>query len=507
MLRKYTSFIFLFLLFISCTPHAVKGELPPHSELTKELIQNQEKQLVTLQSTNLYQINYEIFRLNLLTSLSRPYTNIDPSYLRALQNEFDHFALDPKENLNEALKTYADLILKDPSETNIFLLQRAGVVYFKLGIYSRASSFLAKCLLSGEQNPELFYYKALLSAYHDHDYRTAAWYLKRIPANKTIIPAQDILYFQGKMEEEQGNFAAAERFYLSAIQDSPSRFYILYDILPFYVKWDKMSQAGKYISDSFAYLTSLSNNQYNLKAYRQKMEYNASFAKNNLRYQFKIESPYNYFPNLYMFMRSPGLAAKRLSDSLVLPVNEQKNTRADVLMYLTMEDLYDAPDTTGLVIIAGGLSITNFRYAKKRLYTPVTKHFFYTNVVALMSPTNQYFVITNHSRSTNHPEYIVTNIDNALYKQTLKFKYYMDNQKFDVDGDSNWDYLIFGINNSNQIGMSIFYPALRKTETYMFPLTRYNAELYVDDINADGKKEIVLLDDAVYFLKPESVVK
>lgn len=495
------------LILLSCTQQPVKGEIPTREQLSETLVKNQKKQLAQLKTTNTYQSDYEVFRYNLLTGQNLPYTSGSTPYLQALRDEFDSFSLDPDSGLQSALRTYAELILADPSETNLFILQRAGIVYYKLGNHSRANSFLAECLMRGAANPELFYYKALLSAYHQQDFRSAAWYLKRIPLDKSLIPPQDILYFLGRMEEELGDMAAAERWYLSSLQNAPSRFYIMYDLLPFYTRWQNLDRASSYIKKSSDYLSSLKDPRLLIKGLSQLLEYKHLSGTDSLQYHFSVDFPYDYYPNLYLFAKSPGLAAKRLSQGLDLPINEQKKVRTDVLMYLTMEDLYDSPELNSLVILGGGLTVSNVRYLNKRLYTPVTKHFFYTNVIALMSPTNQVFILTNTARSTNHPEYVTTNVNNSLYKETLAFDYLLDFAKVDMDGDMQREYVVIGIAESNRIGLAVFNPVRRLTEMYYFTLKNHDARLYIQDTDGDRRKELILLDDQVYYLKPASKIK
>ncbi len=504
---KNTVFILFLSLIFSCTPKAVKGEMPPQLKMKQENTEKQAELIQKIKDPDPYRLNFEIFRYNQLSLIDKAYENADPDFLSALSNEFMVYTMDKKDYLMIALNKYADILQKTPQNTNSFILQRVGVVYYKLNQKDKANKFLSRALLDQQENDELFYYRALLAAYYSRNFQTAAWYLKRINLKESLFPAQDILYFIGKMEEEQKNYGGAERYYMDALNVSPSRFYILYDLVPFYQKWDRVESAVGYTEAAFSYLTSLSNAQLSMKAYRQKLELNRALLKDTYYHSFNIPAPYTYYPHLYYFMTSPYFASKSYASGLVLPINEQKNSRSDILMYLTYEELEDTLKNTGIVIIGGGLSITNFRYENKKLYTPVDKHFFYTNVISFISPTNQIFTITNFARPTNHPQYITTNIENSLYKSTLDFDYFLSADKFDMNRDKQWETLAFGIKSTNSIGMSIFYPALKKTESFTLPIRRHDAELYIQDLDNDGKNEIYLLDKGVKIIKQNSVVK
>jgi len=54
--------------------------------------------------------------------------------------------------------------------------------------------------------------------------------------------------------------------------------------------------------------------------------------------------------------------------------------------------------------------------------------------------------------------------------------------------------------------VTFFYPSRLETEKLSFMLNKHNAEIIIQDFKGNGENEIILIDDDVYYLKPEDIV-
>ena len=487
---------------LSCGNNTVKAELPPEKEIRHSIIETQKKEIEKARKVNkrTFVYNYKLFRINREIMPQKAYTITNRLFFSALSNEFDSFYLDRTKGPYIALKKYAELIKSTNTyHTNAFLWQRAGVAYFKLKKYSKANKYINKAIIGGANNPELYYYKAMLEAYYKGNMKNAALYLKRIPV-KSFYSPQDIDYFRGRVEEEQGLYGAAEAFYKKSYAYSPSMFLLHYNLQNFYVKWGHINEADKYTHSAFAYLSALGKPKYRLKAYRMLAQLHRLERKPSFSFHIKLPDCYPSLPNLFYFIRSPYPKRKFFSRGLALPIRETKKKRYDVLKYLTSEYYSDMDDGTGIVFTAGGIMMTNIRVANEKYVPYVRRYFFYTNVIALISPTNRYYVVTNVSKSTNSPDYIVTNADNKIFLTNDTFKTYFATRRFDVDGDGVRDFLVFGIKNTNTIAVDLFSPEKKIMRSWHFPIKSSDPTFVIQDFNEDGRNDVLLFDDDVYKL-------
>ncbi len=491
--------IFVFLFFSSCGQTSIKSE---EKFAGKKKQNNIVAQISDYQKESKLYHSYLLFRSNDY-SASFQHDIANALFFSALSNEFIHLNLSNDKDLSNAIIQYEGLTNSYSNESG-FLFQRIGIIYFKMKNYSKAYENLNLALSTGLNNSELFYYKAILLFYYKKDYAGAEYYLNKIGKDAFFLNNQDIRFILGCIKYEKKEYDAAYSIFMSAKDINPQRFYKYHDLLPYLVRGDILLKARDYISDSFRYLTSLSNKNYRFKAYNQLVMYNRLQNKETLIFSFNLPGNYNYYTNLlyYSSRNYPGID-KWKSRDILSPLQEKKRTNKDKIYLPLFEEYADLNNESSVFLLEGILMQTNISSYSSPIITPVTKIFFVSNMMVLLSPTNLYEIITNTNAMTNSRDYIISNAANAFYITNCSYDFYYDARIFDVNNDSSWDFVTIGITSNNQAAVSIFYPKDRKFETYRFSIKRYDSLFVIQDINNDNKPEIILLDEDINILKPK----
>jgi tetratricopeptide (TPR) repeat protein len=512
-MKRYIIFIALILVTGGCgkrdIPQAVKGEAPLPIRLSPEAAAQAEARERELQrretDKTTLQYNYDLFRLNRMRFREVPYTVTNDEFFSALKEEFETYALSREDNLRKAIRRYSVLIDSYPSE-RWFLVQRVGICHFKLKDYAQANKFISAALRSGFSNDEIRYYKSMLRAYYRKDLEGALHYVKRVNPVSAYLDRQDYLYYVGSLYLDLGDRNEAKKYFENALSLHPGRFYIHYDILNFYLDGGLNNEARVYAQNSFDYLMSLEESEYRKKAYSQMVLLNELTGRPTFRYRFNIQPQFDHFGNIFYFTPSTRLIQRARSSHVELPVAERRQDRRDLIFYPLYEDMTEFNGKTGYVVIAGLPAITNARYEGNPLFTPKSKIFTSSNIIMLIRPTNAYYYITNTNLPPVSPNYIVTNHSNAIFTEVLDIKFYHETLKYNLDGGKYWDYIIIGYDGTNVVTVTFFYPSRLETEKLSFMLNKHNAEIIIQDFKGNGENEIILIDDDVYYLKPEDIV-
>lgn len=447
--------------------------------------------------------NYEVFRSNMGRILKIKYVITNQEYLSALSNEFAFYDLSHEQRLSEAAAQYLQLTNQFFPERG-FLFQRMGVCYFKNRNYQAANKYINLAILENVDNSELSFYKAMLLAYYNKDpYRALKW-LKKVDLSAMYLHKQDVLAFEASLNDAANNHAKADEKYRAAIQADPQRFYKNYDLTYFYENAGMRSELSTYLQISFSQLTDRRlPKDFKVKGYRQLVYLNRMNRMESLEYRFRFSGGFVYYPNILYYYESPRPIDRIKSFFLQIPIKDKRSYSSEKVFYPVFEDNIDLKTDSSILLGESMMSITNMNHPFFRNSATVTKILGTNSVALVLSPSNVYIISTNASLSTNSRDYVVSNQSNLISMKQMNFTYYMDTEYFDVDRNSSWDYLFFGFNKTNQAVVSMYDPERREWKTVRFFLRRPDAEFVIQDVNYDGRNEMLLLDDDAYFLSSE----
>ncbi len=425
-----------------------------------------------------------------------------PVFLSALSNEFILNVFTGEKALANAALLYSSMT-NENDLNRAFINQRIGTVYYKMGNYPESYKYINTAIYEGTKNPELFYYKTLLLYYYKKDYTGAENYLENLDIGQTgpFLNYQDILFLKASLKCEKNDFNNAYSIFMKAKDIDPDRFFIYYDILPYFIRSDNPGILGGYIKDSFKYLTSFSNNNYRLKAYRELITYNRLQNRETLYIPFNLSENYNYSTNLlYFYSKGYPVIEKRKSQNIISPLQEIKKTSRDLVYSPLYEEYVDSENGSTVFLQEGIVKLTNIRLFPYSYSIPVTKLITISNIILLLSPTNRFEVVTNADKQDSTKEYITSNALNEIYRINCPYDYYLDTGMFALENNKTRDFVTFGITTNNQVVVSIFYPVQKKLESYKFSLKRYDSAFVIQDIKGDNNPELILLDDDIYII-------
>lgn len=491
-------FLFLAILFtVSCSKTEVKEPVHPITDTVSSV-----SNVVIPMPAGQYYTNYLIFRNNQTNRKKTAYTFSNYQYFNALQSEFDLFTASADKTLKKALTNYQELLTNSLSSIDkAFILQRAGISSFKMKDYKSASLYLNQSFLENFNNAELAYYRAMLTAYHSRNLPLASASLERIRLESTGLDRQAYLFFQGSLYFLQKSTSQAFSYFENALRIDKKAFYLKYDLLPFYLDAGRLNQAADYQKESFAALISLKTAEARIKAFEQ-----AAYLQDYLRsdifiHQLKLSEIFNYYPSIPFCYQSPSYFDREKSQGMEIPLLERRQSMKDEVYNCFQEDYIDLNDKSYLLLIEGVVSVTNIKSRVQGSRTPTLRLLVSKPNLLLLSPTNQYILITNNTLSSNDRNYIVSNQNNVLFQTNLNFNWLWSVKKFKALKKPGWDYAFFGFNSSNQAACMLFYPDTLRFDSYSFTLTKNNASFVVMDVTNSGTPSAYLLDKDVYLLK------
>lgn len=486
-------------LTVSCAKKAVMGEAPAVNQVPESSVTVYEQRIERSdERTNSLELQYHIYRLNQIQGSFKPYTMSAPVFFKALTNEFDAFHMNVSNTLMAAIKGYLSLTNVYTNERG-FLLARAAACYYRLSDFASANRLLTRGMSLGYTGDEACYFQAQLLAYYLNDFAGALRFALRANPKYLYVNPQDYYFFVAEMNRLTGANSKAVSAYRQAVSLAPDRFYILYDPIPAFLDMNETGLAQEYCDASFPYLTSLSNSAYRVKAYRQRIELNRALRQPTWSYRFDLPEGYDLSPNLFYFLPNKIYIKRIMSSAVKLPVQEKRENRSDVVYTPTFEDVADFNGGTGYFITAGRMNYTNDLLVKMLgSYRPTSRLYYQTNVALLITPTNCYRTLTNRNLPTNSPYHYTTVVSNGIDFERLKFNYYITTEKCDADGDNTWDFVVLGYNQTNDLVVAVYKPASMNIDYYHFRMTRHDAEIVIQDIDRDGKYDIIALDkDAI----------
>lgn len=498
-----------FILLVSCgggKPDVKMGVLPNGHQLIDEKFDALEKKLQkdsSFAAQNSLNLNCQYFRINQIKYKKIPYTVKNHDYFAALSNEFSMISIDKPKSLTAAIAGYLALMKTVPDQS-AYLLQRTGVCYFKLGNMQQANKYINQSIMTGKPDSETYYYKTLLFINHTKEYDKAMKYAEKINPAEVFIPSAEIECMKAMIAEKTGDMRKSMEYYEKAWKADPGWFYTRYNLVDLYLSLGEKQRAQVFADAAFEYLLSLKTAPYTSLAYLNYTHYNKLVGMETMEYSFGLPPEYDTANNIHYYSPNATYLIERVqSADLKIPLKETKVGIAKNIFWATKERTIDFGNNSGMLLTMGNVIITNIRWEDEFLdfyYFP--KRYFMSPVALLITPTNSYYVSTNFSKEPGVKGYISTNISNQIAMLKLPFSCYLDDVLFDVDNDKNWDGVYFGYNPTNDVMMTIFYPALNKSETFKLPVTVHNAKVVIQDFNHDGKNEIVLIDKEAVLLKP-----
>lgn len=463
------------------------------------------KDVTVTQDRSSLSYNYEIFRSNMRRIIQINYTVTNLDFLSALSNEFAFYDLSQDQRINQAIAQYIQLTNANYADRG-FLLQRAGICYFKLGNLAAANKYINLAVLENAANSELSFYKAMLMAYHGRDPQSALKWLKNVDLSAMYLQKQDLLAFEASLNVMSGNYKKADQIYHSAIIADPQRFYRNYDLTYFYDHFGAKNDLSSYLQLSAAQLSDPRlPKDFKVKGYRQIVLLNRLNRMETLEYRFGFSDGFEYFPNILYYYDSPRPIDRIKSFYLQVPVKDKRSYSAEKIYYPVFEDNVDLRTNSMILLGESMMSITSLSHPFFRNSAKVSKIMGTNTLMMVLSPSNVYIVTTNSALPTNSRDYVVSNQSNLIAMKALNFHYYMDTEYFDIDGNSVWDYVLFGFNKTNQVVVTWLQPDKMEWKSVRFMLRKPDAEFVIQDVNYDGRNEMVLLDDDVYFLSSEQL--
>jgi tetratricopeptide (TPR) repeat protein len=420
--------------------------------------------------------------------------------LYALSVEFISNIITGDKALSNSVLLYSSLT-NEPDVSEGFIYQRIGAVFFKLRDYQEAYKYINTAILMGVKNPELYYYKAMLLYYYKRDYTGAENYLAKLDGTVSFLNKQDIEYLKACLKCEKSDFENAYLLFMSAKEIDPGRFFIYYDILPYFIRSDILGKLDGYIKESFKYLVSLSNSNYRLKAYRELITFNRLQNRETLYIPFNLPEYYDYSTNLvYLFSGGYPLTEKRKSRDVISPLQEKRKTPRDLVYSPVYEEYADSDNGSSIFLQEGIVKLVDMRPFPFPNSYPVPHLITVSNVILLLSPTNCFDLISNSNSMDSSKISITSNARNELYITNCGYDYYFATSIFSLGGDKTWDFVTLGITASNRVVVNLFYPVQKKLETFSFSLKRHDSAFVIQDLKGSGKPELILLDDDVYIL-------
>lgn len=430
-------------------------------------------------SADSLEYNYMLYRINQSKIVDTPYSIVNHMFFYSLSNELDLDEESRTDALAESVYYYGELTNYVPAERD-YLLYRIGVSYYKMGEMDKANKYISQAMMNGLDNSEAFYYKSLLSAYYVGDFDLALFYLDRVNENEVFVNLQDLLQYRATLLEELGETEQAKEMYEAALAVNEERFYLNYDLLPFYFGIEDTNSAISYAWNSFYYLYTLGDNGYYRKAYQQIADMKEYNRFPTYRKQFDFDESYELDQNLYFFTGSTMFIRRTLGKDLTLPVSESGTRNATTVYYTLYENYVDYGSDSGIFLVMGQGMIDTGMETVFDLGVPITKLAFYYPVIILLDPFNTY--------------------DSEVDTQYLECDYYLGTDMFDMNNDKSWDFLIWGYDTDDNIWLNIYYPLYSYLETYTFKPTTHDAEVVIQDIDNDGKYDILVFDDGIYQL-------
>jgi hypothetical protein len=448
--------------------------------------------------------NCEVFRSNLSHAKKSRYTLTNTAFLTALSNEFAVYDLSRDRKLNDAIDGYLGLTNSFTNERG-FLFERIGVCYFKLKDLGQAYKYIELSLFENADDSELYFYQSMLLTYYKKDPDRALTALKYVDLSRIDMNRQDYLAYQASVYTALKDYKKAFDFYQTAILTDPRRFYMNYDLTYFLQHAGFEKELSFYIRKSFSQLSEMKEKPFRVKAYRQMVLLNRLEKQETLEYRYHFSDGYEYYPSPLYYYDDPRPVERIKSYNLQIPLSERRNYATEKVFYPVFEDYLDLRGSSMILLTESMLDISNIQHPFLKESTMVPKIVGTNTELLLLSPTNIYLLVTNQDIPTNSKGYVVTNQSNVIYMKDLNFTYYADTEYFDMDKRGGWDFVFFGFNRNKEAVVTFYYPVKNEWRTLHYPLKKPDAEFVIQDLNNDGKYDLVLLDDDVYFLTNEKM--
>ncbi len=409
--------IFIIIFVFSCGKKEIVKETSIPGKKEKPAI-------VTPPSASLKEYNNKFYENLILFISKNNITNKLPLYMETLSNEFDTFTIYRKNRLDKAIENYQKMLIDITNdEEKIFIKQRIGISLYKKGEYEKSFDILTNVLVwlneNKIRNDEIYYY---ISLHHilRNDLKSAISFLKLSKPSILTVDGMGYNYLLAKLFLWSNSTNEAQSYLNKSINIDKKQFEnrygeeakILFKNL--YVKEEKGKDETFKISLDLPYIF---NNIKKIEYYYELPDIvsrpTISRFRNFITNQISLQNKFYCFYEDYYFKNETN------SFFLITALPIQNKVTAKELQ---SKDIYFA--TTPIIIL--------FDIVKKKVIE--------TNIVSNLILTNN-IEITNSQR-----------ID-------LPFNYLWKIEKVEYNNDEFWDYLIIGINKSNQISYVIFDPA------------------------------------------------
>ncbi len=440
-MNKTAKLIFLILLFFSCTK---KEGLIKEGEKTEKTVVPSETVISYRDYSNIFYTNFLLFISN------KSPINIQKNYLEALSNEFDTLSLYRKSKLDKAFSIYTAIMtnLKDEEEI-AFINQRAGISLFKKGDFDSSFIILTNVIRLLEtkkiKNDELYYYLALNYIYKN-DLSTA---FKFIKLSKPSILTLDSIAF---------NYLSAKiALWISNTNEAIS-------YLNKAVNIDRKQFEDRYGEEALVVFKNI---------YKQG---NAEIVKENFKISFDLPVIYNQNKNIEYFYEMPPIVSRPIISRFRTYITNVVSLQNK--FYCFYEDFYFKNETNSYLLLTSipiknttqikGFQIKEIFFASSPFiitFDIVKRTVVETNIVSNM-------IFTNNIELTNSQ------------RINLPFNYLWKIEKVEYNNDEYWDYLIIGLNKTNEIVYTMFDPAANKLSFIKTNhIKNYSSYLFISDKN------------------------
>lgn len=431
-----------------------------------------------------YYRDFITFLSNSKYHLGVSYVTTNTLYFVSLTNEFAFFSLDREKRILEAINGYSNILSSITDEEEItFFRQRIGVSYYKLKNYDASYKMLSQIyswmVSNGRVDNELFYYLALLNLTFKKDAQNALKFLTDSEPFVSTLEAMDYYYFCTRVALLAGKKEEARKFFRKAYSIDRGMFKKKYgDEVSYY-----------FPEEEFFSEKSDNKNLEKLILENRRRKLETFTIELNLSPLFEKERDILYFYSLPASVYRPYIRDYREIFSKFVTNNREFYSAA----FCFYNDRLDNDKYSYLLVLG---SLSPLLRKSKSLPAKETRIIRCPAIIFVGFETNLSVIETNTQYVSNSiltNVQILTNVSSII----LPFEYLWKIQKIELNNDEYWDYLFVGINNKkNEAVFSVLDgKTLSIAYTFTNNIDSYRARLYIQDVNGDDRKEIVLIDE------------
>gem|GEM_PF-5987304 len=465
-MKKNFLFFLIIIVAFSCARKEI--ERPEEKKVELKRIQQAYK--------NPYFYTMYSFLSNINFQKNLAYITENRIFLSALSNEFDVLTLSRKENINNAISNYLKILMvaSNEEETN-FIKQRIAICNYKLSNYSEAAKFLFEVFSWAKNNSvtdnELFYYLSLISLGVRNEAKMAYDFIKLSKPSIATLKPLDFYYFYGKLALFAGDTNEARVNLKKAIALNREEF-----IKKYY------REAKYYFNEIMGEINGTQNIQDRI-FFNQKNKKETFIISLELPPLFDSSQDLLYF---YNYLRPLRKTSIRNYPAFIMKTitNSQKIAQRFECYY--DENLKNQAKGSYFMLV--GLPV----YFQQKILDLKPKDVLLVSLPYILFFSSEVSNVVTMENSNNPTSNIILTNVRAM---KLPFNYLWKYQKVEVNNDEFWDYIFIGINEKNQIVISILDgKTLYLASTFTNNIETSKVKIYIQDIYGKGKKSLIIMD-------------